>query len=86
MPGSIPGGAFCYTGSPAFPALARFRIRQRPSYICPGQPVFDVEERVWWWWENRGLCFLSFEGALKHLENLDNAPKDIEHKVVYEKH
>jgi hypothetical protein len=45
-----------------------------------------VEERVWWWWESRGLSFLSFEGALKHLENLDNAPKDIEHKVVYEKH
>jgi hypothetical protein len=45
-----------------------------------------VEERVWWWWESCGSSFLSFEAALKHLEDLDNAPSDVERKVIYEKH
>jgi hypothetical protein len=77
---------FCYTKSPAFSALARFRIRQRPSCVRPWEPVFDVEERVLWWWESRGTSFLRFDAALKHLEDLDSAPPNVERKVVYEKH
>ena len=82
----FPAFPLCYIGNPAFPALAQFRIRQRPSCVRPWEPVFDVEERVWWWWESCGSSFLSFEAALKHLEDLDNAPPDVERKVIYEKH
>jgi hypothetical protein len=76
----------CYIESPAFPALARYRIRQRPSFIRPWEPVFDVEERVWWWWENRGTSFLTLGAALERLEECVNAPPSAERKVVYEKH
>lgn len=71
---------FCIVPSP------RYRIQQRPSVVRPWQPVFDVQRRVLWWWEDCGTCFLSFEEALAHLEDLDSAPPDVERMVVYEKY
>jgi hypothetical protein len=50
-------------------AMARFRIKRRPSYCTPGRAVFDVEERCLFWWEYRGM-YLSLEGAEQEVEEL----------------
>jgi hypothetical protein len=49
--------------------MARYRIKQRPSCVTPGQAIFVVEERWLLWWEDRGL-HLSLEGAEKRIEEL----------------
>ena len=82
----FPASPLCYIGSPALPALVRYRIKQRPSLIRPWEPVFDVEERVWWWWESRGFAFLTLDAALDHLQEISEAPPPVERKIIYEKH
>ncbi len=63
----------------------RFRIRQKPSACRPSQPIFIVEERMLWWWEDRWLAS-TFEEALSRVDQLDNAPPPVERKVVYERY
>jgi hypothetical protein len=49
----------------------RFRIVQRPwcrdpnQLILPSQARFDIEERIWWWWE-----FIAFTCTLEEAEAL----------------
>jgi hypothetical protein len=50
--------------------MARFRIVRRPSGFYPDQAVYDVEQRVWWWWETPGIGYLSLEGAQERVEEL----------------
>ena len=42
--------------------MARFRIVKRGSFMQAGVPMFDVEERSWFWWEPRGT-YNSLAGA-----------------------
>ena len=49
--------------------MARFRIKQAPSYCTPGRALFDVEERCGFWWEHRGM-HLSLQEAEEHVEAL----------------
>lgn len=35
--------------------MARYRIIERNSFIYAGVPMYDVEERCFWWWEPRGV-------------------------------
>jgi hypothetical protein len=42
--------------------MARYRIVKRSSFVRAGVPMFDVEERCWFWWEPRGT-YDSFAGA-----------------------
>lgn len=42
--------------------MARFRIVKRGSFTQAGVPMFDVEERSWFWWEPRGT-YGSLAGA-----------------------
>jgi hypothetical protein len=49
--------------------MARYRIAQRPSYVDPTKPVFTVERKVWFWWEDSGLC-LSLDEAMQRIVRL----------------
>jgi hypothetical protein len=62
--------------------MARYRIKQRPSYSTPGQAIFVVEERWLLWWEDRGL-YLSLEGAEKRIEEL-RPTTPVQTKIVKE--
>lgn len=62
----------------------RFRIRQAPSFSRPSQPLFFVEERMLWWWEERGW-FGTLEHAMDRIDELDNDPPPVKRKVVYER-
>lgn len=42
--------------------MTRYRIVRRGSFVQAGVPMFDVEERCWFWWEQRGT-YDSFAGA-----------------------
>jgi hypothetical protein len=50
--------------------MARFRIVRRPSGLDPYRAVYDVELRVWWWWEAPGIGYLSLEAAQERVEEL----------------
>lgn len=65
-----------------FAKMSRYRIIQRPSYVTPGQAIFEVEERCFLWWEYRGLHSSLIE-AEEHVLRLKNAEQNpIPHKVV----
>lgn len=38
-----------------WPSMARFRIVRRSSFVQAGVPIFEVEEKCWFWWEPRGI-------------------------------
>jgi hypothetical protein len=66
--------------------MSRFRIVQKPSFVKPSEPIFEVERRIYWlFWEHCGT-YLTFEEALDRIEELDAAPPPIEERVIYEKH
>ena len=48
--------------------MTRYRIIRRGSFLNPGVPMFDVEERCWWWWEPRGICVSLAEAELRITE------------------
>jgi hypothetical protein len=52
--------------------MARYRIVKRCSFLEEGVPVFEVEERSWFWWEPRGV-FESFAEAEMRVANLIDA-------------
>ena len=52
--------------------MARYRIVRRSSFVQEGVPVFDVEERCWFWWEPRGT-YDTFAGAELRVTNLKMA-------------
>lgn len=62
--------------------MARYRIKQRPSYSVPGMATFDVEERCLFWWEYRGF-FLSMEEAKQRVIELKTT-KPVETKIIEE--
>ena len=62
--------------------MARFRIKQRPSYCRPGEAIFLVEERWLFWWEERGIE-LSLKGAEQRVTELQIG-KPVAAKVVKE--
>ena len=62
--------------------MARYRIKQRPSYCTPGRPLFDVEERCLFWWEYRGM-YLSLQEAEERIAEL-RSMKPVETKIVKE--
>ena len=49
--------------------MARYRIKQRPSYTNPGNAIFETEERVLLWWEYRAMHF-SIEEAERHVADM----------------
>ena len=52
--------------------MARYRIVKRSSFIQAGVPMFDVEERCWFWWEPRGT-YDTFAGAELRVTDLKMA-------------
>jgi hypothetical protein len=62
--------------------MARYRIVRRGSFLNPGVPMFDVEERCWWWWEPRGICVSLAEAELRIVEL--KAAKPITWQVIKE--
>lgn len=62
--------------------MARYRIVRRCSFVRAGIPIFEVEERCWWWWEPRGICTSLAEAELRIVE-LKTA-KPIKRQVVKE--
>jgi hypothetical protein len=64
----------------------KFRIIQRPSAVCPWQPLYEVQERMFpFVWDYRGW-FGTFDQALDRLHELEDHPDPVQRKVVYEKH
>ena len=63
-------------------AMARFRIKRRPSHCTPGRAIFDVEERRLFWWEYRGM-YLSLEEAEQRAEEL-KAIQPVQTKIMKE--
>ena len=62
--------------------MARYRIVRRGSFLNIGVPMFNVEERCWWWWEPRGIC-VSFAEAELRIAEL-KASKPIKWQVIKE--
>jgi hypothetical protein len=64
--------------------MARYRIVQRPSYIDPTEPVFVVERKILFWWEDAGLC-MSLDEAVRRIVQLRLAEvKPVKTMVVKE--
>lgn len=65
--------------------MARYRIVQRPSQLCPGAHVYDIEERFIFWWDTISLSWLSLESAEQALDDIKKSkPMDCRPKVVKE--
>jgi hypothetical protein len=62
--------------------MARFRIKQRPSYCTSGRAIFLIEERWFFWWKERGLV-LSLQEAEQRVKELQDT-KPVETKVIKE--
>ena len=62
--------------------MARYRIVRRCSFVVAGVPIFEVEERSWFWWEPKGI-FESLADAEMRVANLMTAAP-IKHEVVKE--
>ena len=62
--------------------MARYRIKQRPSYSSSGKPLFVIEERWLFWWQAVGLA-LSLEEADQRAKALQRI-KPVETKVIKE--
>jgi hypothetical protein len=62
--------------------MIRYRIVRRGSFLNSGVPIFDVEERCWWWWEPRGICESLAEAELRVTEL--KMTKPIKRQVVKE--
>ena len=62
--------------------MARFRIVKRGSFVQAGIPIFEVEERSWFWWEPRGI-FESLHAAEMRVVSL-KAAAPINRQVVKE--
>ena len=52
--------------------MTRYRIVKRSSFSQAGVPMFDVEERCWFWWEPRGT-YDSLAGAELRVADLKMA-------------
>jgi len=63
-------------------AMARFRIKQRPSFTTPSRAIFAVEKRLWFWWREINW-YLDLEDAEHEVETLWNI-KPVETKVIKE--
>ena len=62
--------------------MIRYRIVRRGSFLNLGVPIFDVEERCWWWWKPRGICESLAEAELRVIEL--KMTKPIKRQVVKE--
>jgi len=62
--------------------MARFRIKQRPSFVFPGKAVFETEERHLFWWDHRGI-HLSLEEAEQRIAEL-RSTTPVQTKIVKE--
>ena len=68
--------------APHWSFMARYRIKQRPSYCIPNGVVFETEERCLFWWEYRGF-HLSLEEAEQHIAEL-RSMTPVQTKIVKE--
>jgi hypothetical protein len=50
--------------------MARYRIVQRPSRLCTGTHVYDIEERFVFWWNPLSPSWLSLESAEQALNDI----------------
>jgi hypothetical protein len=48
--------------------MARYRIVQKASYSRPGEAAFEVEKKVWFWWEHAGLYMSLHEAEQRILQ------------------
>ena len=65
--------------------MTRYRIVRRPGYVDPTEPVYEIERRVLWWWEDTRGVFFSVEEAkewILHLQAADANP--IKREIVYQ--
>ena len=62
--------------------MAHYRIVQRPSYSSPWQAFFEIQERVLFWWEYRGLHY-SVEEAEHYIAKMKES-QPIKTKVIKE--
>ena len=62
--------------------MARYRIIRRGSFVEAGIPIFEVEERCWFYWEPRGI-FESLAAAEMRVANLI-AANPIKREVIKE--
>jgi hypothetical protein len=62
--------------------MARYRIIRRESFVQPGMPMFDVEERCWIWWEPKGT-FTSLAAAELHVIELTSTIP-VKRKIIKE--
>lgn len=65
--------------------MPKHRIIERPSVLDPTQPVYEVEERILWWWQNMGLC-TSLQEAQDRVKDLRRIAKEVrvKRRVVQE--
>lgn len=62
----------------------RYRIIRRPSCVNPAMPIYQVERRVLWWWEDAG-CFLSLKAAKGQIHELRQADANpIKREVIHQ--
>lgn len=48
-------------------------------------PIYEVERRVLWWWEDVGSCFLSLKAAKERIRELHQADANpIKREIVHQ--
>lgn len=62
--------------------MARFRIVQRPRVTNPALARFDVQERVWWWWESIDFAWTIEEAEALLFKIKNGRENTIETKVI----
>jgi len=62
--------------------MARYRIIRRGSFVQPGVPMFDVQERCWLWWEPMGTFTSLAAAELRVIELIAAIP--VKRKVIKE--
>lgn len=54
--------------------MARFRIVQKPSGLDPRKPMYEVQQKEFWWWNFRNVFYdpnEAEEWTIKLIESLE---------------
>ena len=65
--------------------MARYRIVKRPSRMYADTYVYDIEERLLFWWQSVSISWMSLESAEQGLDEIRKAAlMDARPKVIKE--
>lgn len=66
--------------------MARYRIVQRASHLYPSEARYDLQEKIFLFWETIDFGYLSVEGAREAISKIRAAGKQprVKRKIIQE--